>query len=244
LNLGYFYFEGCKLEVPLTKQQKGIEVATPHASFLPTHLKDVSLELSCLKHLASKLKKVNSYLDMMAGSGFSVKLIDKLFAPSKVWVNDFSAECFDCLNHNFGKGSFEITQGDANQIILKNKWDLVFVDFNTFTLNHMDRWAGLFNSLKGKFRDLWFVDTACFSSLFGEKRFEQAYRVSSLKEYYELLGEILKIYKIYIYRVACFNNKKAAVVHAKSYYQKSFDLDYIDDNVQIQMSKNKGFDLV
>jgi len=242
LKTGYFYFEGCQLEVPIDMLRKEkIDVNASHQSFLASHLKDVSLELSCLKYLASKIKGINSYLDLMAGSGFSAKLIQKIFSPSEVWLNDFSPDSFDCLNHNFNS-DVEVTQGDANKVILKDKQDLIFVDFNTFTLKHIDYWGELFGTLKGRFHDLWFVDTASFASLFGEKSFKQAYGVSSLVEYYSLLEGILEPYKMYIHRVACFRNRRAAVVHVKPMRQKSFDLEYVGDSVGIQMSKVKGFD--
>jgi hypothetical protein len=242
-DMGYFYFSGCKLKVPVTGLlAKRIRSDSPHTSFLPSHLRDVSLELSCLKHLASKIGKVNSYLDVMAGSGFSAKLMDKVLSPQVVWLNDFSLDCFNCLQHNFKKA--KITRKDANQIALRNRWDLVFVDFNTFTLKHIHEWEGLLNGLRNKFRDLWFVDTASFASLFGQKSFEKAYGVLTLEEYYVALRKALQPYQIHIRRVACFKNKRAAVVHAKFNKQRNFNLDYIEDDVNVEMKFQKGFDLV
>ena len=234
-----FKFEGCELQIPV-ERSRSIKVDTSQQSFLISHLKDLQCELCCIDHLSRKISKVNSYLDVMAGSGFSGRMIEKRFDPKHMWLNDLNPDSFECLQSNFPNA--HVTQGDANEIIVNDVWDLIFVDFNTFTSKHVKDWPSLFRAIHSKFKNLWIIDTASYVYRFGPRIFEKAYGTTNMMLYYLSLGvELSSTYpNFHLANVAIFENMKAAIVHFKN-KPSEINVENVPSTININYRPIEGF---
>jgi hypothetical protein len=84
-----------------------------------------------------------TYLDLMAGVGFS----GKIFGTDNMVLNDSNRDCYEILKDNF---SCTIRRDDASSFEFAVKYDFIFLDFNKYTICHYDDWwksiSGAFNN--------------------------------------------------------------------------------------------------
>lgn len=173
------------LIIPDIKNQKKISDNPPHYSVLKKRIKEVQKDMSALQHI---LKNVhcNSIVDALGGCGFSGALLSFLFPKAQLIFNDLDPICCKILQLNFPSNIVE------NQNILN--WDfpsadLIWIDFNNFTLNRLDIWKSVFDHTYTKCKYLLFTDSACYGFSLGN--LEKCYGVQNPIEYYQLLNKQL-----------------------------------------------------
>lgn len=163
---------------------------TPHYAFLQKRVKsDLKKKLGCLNAVLNFIKEESfkpvSYLDLMSGCGFVPRLLIKRLQPEKTYLNDIDKTCCKILRKNFP--GCEVFNRDAkgfpwNKIL---HIDLILIDFNTFTINHIADWhAMLFNIFRASPYVI-MIDTACYAYRFGDKSFGGR----TIEEYYDQINK-------------------------------------------------------
>lgn len=153
-------------------------------------LREVGEHVGALKATAQAIKAEDDSVkvvgDLMAGTGLGSMVLAKYLQPQRFYINDFSVDCVNVLMYNFQ--GVTITCEDANTISWKDDFDLITIDFNTFSLKHYPKWEKMLERVADMTRWLLITDTACFGFKF-EKNFI-SYGVDNPKSYYEKMASM------------------------------------------------------
>ena len=182
-------------------ERKKITSQTGQAAFVKSHYADILKESSALKQVVSKLKNVETIADAMAGCGFSVAVLKSVFPDSKLILNDWDKQCYENLKLNFPESS--IANEDINKWELWGKVDLLFIDFNNFTLKRIDDWKPTILRLSEKCKNLIITDSACFGFRMGNLK---TYGVETPAQYYGLLEKELGLKEKSLTHFSIFGN--------------------------------------
>lgn len=136
--------------------------------------------------LKEEVKKIHSYCDLMVGMGVISKLVLLKYKPALVILNDWNDVCYDNAKQNFTDAM--VHSVDANSFKY-HPVDLVIADFNTFTINHLHKWNGLFKNLQGS-KWFMFLDSYIYSLRF--HKYDANYMIETLKVYYSQLSQQLQ----------------------------------------------------
>jgi len=136
----------------------------------PTFLKhDARLERACLVGLArwlSERDSITSIVDVMGGIGESAGVWEQELSPETMLLNDLDEHCCKQLVGRYPDAT--VSNRDAKA------WDwppadLVFIDFNCFTLRQVDEWAVVFERLARTARWGLVTDSCCYGFKFGAR---------------------------------------------------------------------------
>lgn len=243
----HFHFDNCILKVPydpIRFSRAKVKRNTPHSQFVFSHKDDLVCELSCVKDLAKGFS-FTSYLEMMAGLGFSAKLVNSIQGLSEIWLNDKDEFCTTSLAINFSNETgkeITITQYDASELKLYNRWDVVFIDFNTFSMKKWREWLNLWSNIKDKFRNLWLTDTACYVwTKFGSSTFEKCFGFKSLEQYCQSFSNLVKsILGAGLKRARMGANGKCAILDFEFGYDGDWDLKRVDRSLDLKIKMAWG----
>jgi len=181
-------------------QKQNIIDSTPQTDFLRSHFKDIMKEMGALKSILGTMK-AKTVFDLMAGCGFSGKMIEKICQPDRMLLNDFDPDCFAILEKNFDQPGVDIFQGDIFEFIWKES-DLTFIDFNSFTLNKIDQWSDVLRGAADYSDKLIITDSACYGFKMGNLK---SYGCKTEKDYYFKTSWIFeKEFKAYLTMVCHF----------------------------------------
>ncbi len=201
-------FGNCELMLPNKIEQCRIDCNTSQLAFVKKHASDIGKEIGALYSILERIGKPNIIFDVMAGSGFSGKVFLDVFPKLKLILNDLDKKCFGVLKNNFPM--CDVYNRKAEDIEISETPDLVFVDFNNFTLFRfkMGVWKLIMdriNSIHPKY--YLFTDSSCYQEKFG--KFDCVL-------YYEQLSEYLsKRYGLVIISVAMFGNAALVLTEYK-----------------------------
>ncbi len=158
--------------------------------------REVELHTGSLKSILLGLDKdsIKTVLDGLCGVGFGASILHKYLPNASIIINDLDK---DCVNHIKSFLPFKVFshQIDINLLILYSQpgeYDLVYLDFNTFTMKNL-RWLDLLKMTWKKVNHwLLFTDTACFGFRFPKNL--KSYDASCPLDYYiklakEITGE-------------------------------------------------------
>ena len=165
-----------------------------------------------LNHIQRMDNNIQTYFDVAAGSGKTYLLVKKRWPKIRAWLNDWDKVAFELLKVNYPEA--KITQLDLSAPIkLKETMDLIWVDFNTFTLlkSNIYCWDNLRNFYE---RSKWlaFCDTACYAFHLNKK----SYGFESLEAYYRELARLITGKSENLYCVYYHKDSSVVVVgHAK-----------------------------
>jgi hypothetical protein len=197
-----------KIEIPFTNQTQPIGKSVPHHQMLKKHIKDVGLEMGSLKTVIEDIFP-KSIIDAFGGCGFSAAILNHTFPKAKLYLNDLDPTCSEVLKKNFPKAivrNEDIVTWDFPNV------DLVWIDFNNFTLKRLSQWTDVLIKAGNRSKILMFTDSACYGFKMGNLK---AYEVSTPLNYYILLSQHLyPITKKYIRMVSMFG--PAAVVRMEN----------------------------
>lgn len=178
---------------------------------------------------------------MMAGCGFSVKIFEKYLNPINMILNDMDLSCVDQLKRNITDKRRIITSYDFFKFPF-NKFpipDLIFIDFNNFTLRKMDQWDEGLKNIKSPLLAL--TDSACYGFKFGNLK-KYGFK-SEMEYYYALSDEMNKRYGYGIeitfpFGPACI----VLLVHGRTF--KNIQCEYSEPiRIRIQTHNLEGFGL-
>jgi len=243
----YFHFGDCVLKVPHNVSrfsQTRVRKNTPHSQFIFDHREDLICELNCVKDLAQSFS-FTSYLEMMAGLGFSAKLVSSIQDLNEIWLNDKDEFCTTSLAINFanevGK-EIMITQSDVLDLKVVGRWDVIFIDFNTFSMKRWNEWLRLWGNVKGKFRNLWLTDTACYVwTKFGAQTFEKCFGFKSLEQYCQSFSNLIKsTLGASLRRARIGANGKCAILDFEYGYEGDWDLRKVDKSLSLKIEVKWG----
>ncbi len=159
--------------------------------------REVELHTGSLKSILLRLDKesIKTVLDGLCGVGFGASILHKYLPNASIVVNDLDKNCIDHLisslpfPHSFHRV-------DINLLILYSQpgeYDLMYLDFNTFTMKNR-KWLDLLK-MAWKKVNCWllFTDTACFGFKFSKNL--GFYDVTCPLDYYvklakEIMGEL------------------------------------------------------
>ena len=227
------YFEGISLEIDekYIKKSKKIKSDTAQIDFLKgNHFSDIQKECYAIKEMTKTLSKfkIKKVSDLMAGCGFSGKILEK-YLESELHLNDLSPICCDILLENFP--STVVTNTDVFLIPKSFLGDLVFIDFNNFTLNKVEYWEPLLRQIKSEY--LMITDSACYGFKFGNLK---AYGCSTKLCYYKLLGRYFEKKGWDLHRVIIFG-PAALVLFTRKKNKKPF---LTETKEKLFMTQKKG----
>lgn len=182
--------EDLEIEIPNEMtDSKGLNADTPISSMLksPFYLREVGLHTGALKSILLNIdtEPIMTVLDGMCGVGFGTAIFNKYLPGRFIQVNDLDINCCNLLSTKIQVR--DIYNEDIKNLLGKTKstWDLVYLDFNTFTIKNQE-WLNLLREYwKRTQHCLLFTDTANFGFNFPKNLL--AYGVKSPVEYYEKL---------------------------------------------------------
>lgn len=187
------------------KGRSSIVSTTPQYRFLnSSHLRDLQNELGCVKSVILTLldDPPDRVFDLMAGCGFTAKLFQKYFPQAEIIVNDLDGVCCEVLRESFPT----VLNEDVNKLWLNyTRNDLVFIDFNTFTLKKYETFSKVLERVVDSGAKLLLTDSAVFGFRFGSKNFK-TYGVKDSEGYYELLEQVVGRGKLFLNCVSSFPN--------------------------------------
>ncbi len=234
----YFKFDrDLLLKIPETDNSVSRSSHTAQIDFLKRNLSDLQKKIGAIKELTLHLSSINYIWDLMAGCGFSGKVLKKYLAPDKILFNDLDSRCVKVLQENFPK--IKVTEKDIFKFPFKRieTPDLTFIDFNTFTLKKAQEWDGVFKKIES--RILVITDSACFGFKFGNLK---AYDCETQIDYYRKLSKYMwdhyhfGIQDIFPFGPACL------VLMYKA--ERSTEIkEHSSDSIKIFIQYSKGFGL-
>jgi len=179
--------EDLEIEIPdnMTDSQ-GLNADTPISSMLKNsfYLREVGLHTGALKSILLNIdtKPIMNILDGMCGVGFGTAIFNKYLPGRFVQVNDLDINCCKLLSTKIQIRN--IFNEDIKDLLSKTKnyWDLIYLDFNTFTSKNQE-WLNLLKKYWTRTSYcLLFTDTANFGFKFPKNL--STYEVKSPEEYY------------------------------------------------------------
>lgn len=233
------------LKIPETDNGISIDSNTAQIDFLKRHLSDLQREIGAIKEMTRHLSSINSVWDLMAGCGFSGKILQKYLTPDKILFNDLDPRCIKVLQNNLMNYSkTRITEKDIFKFPFENipAPDLTFIDFNTFTLKRIQEWDDVLKKIKSQF--LVITDSACFGFKFGNLK---AYDCKIPADYYKKLDEWMwwkygyYVREIYPFGPACLVLLSQDIKQANK-GQGEID-EYPSTPIKIYIQDSKGFGL-
>lgn len=177
-----------ELKVPVVSQYRSISLNTPHTRFLLKSWRDLVQECRAIYAVIQLIpaSEVKFVVDAMAGSGFSTAVMRQYFVDASFHLNDLSSECRAVLTENYPH--FAVTGEDVTQWQPPN-CDLIFLDFNNFTLKRLSYWKAALERASQSSGWLMFTDSACYGFAMGTLG---SYGLSSSNQYYYKLGQDLR----------------------------------------------------
>lgn len=236
------FFAGKRLELPEKVPQKKISDLTPQLSFVRTHKSDIEKELGALTSCVKDCCAINTIYDVMAGSGFSGKIFETLFPKAQLVLNDLDPTCASYLKRNFPTA--EVFQTYAEKVQYSKIPDILFIDFNAFTLLHFEKWRPTFQWVKAlEPRFLLFTDSASYGFKFGNKNLA-SYGVSSTEAYYHKVGESLHHQTGYSL-ISCCNFGNASILRAEQKERPSYHINFLSFSpIPITLTNTDGLGLL
>ena len=226
-----------KLELVMPKKlakQSKITSYTPQHRFLHTHWHDISSEMGALRAIFLSLPKMKTVTDLLAGCGFSGRMIQHYLQPDILRLNDLDIGCADILRDNFPKA--KVTQKDAHAYSWGNqKSDLTWFDFNTFTLAHWGDWVADLHRAGEHSEYLMAIDSACYGFRFGNL---PRYGCQTEADYYDRMALKYKEIGFGLIQVAKFGN--AAILLSKRKSRKKWAF---VESASAPMDVKEGFGL-
>lgn len=181
-----------RLSIPAEPVSQGkIKENTPQIEFIHSHRADIQKGMGAINVICDFLPEQSFILDAMAGCGFASRMFQYHWPECNLWLNDLSEQCYQVLDMNFNKVTEEVTRMDFLHLPEpKEKIDLTFIDFNTFTIQKMNYWIPGFNNLLPHSENLCIIDSASYGFKFGN--LQNYYRVNTPEDYYLKLGKIFQ----------------------------------------------------
>lgn len=145
---------------------------------------------SALEHVDSS--EIRIVLDAMAGCGLTGVVMACVLKPSLLVLNDIDKDCHRVLEYNFGRTFRGIPVRTYNKDIRDfrgKQRELVYFDFNKFTINSLSDWEQALRRQAVFAEYLLFTDSAQYGFKFPKNL--ESYGVSSPTEYYEKLSQAL-----------------------------------------------------
>lgn len=181
-------------------------------------LKKLPQKLGALKFLKEKMDSTpTSYYEPMAGVGLSARLFG---VEGELFLNDLDEECQQVLRTNFPDAhvsGVDATQGEFPKV------DLVFLDFNNFTMTRFLRGDSYYALMV----DRAFESAKKFVVLNDCSPFYLRYGPSAYASYSKLLGSTLTTLEDYFFAARCMYKAryKAWIMEAVAYSgESSFQL--------------------
>jgi len=207
-------FDDLSLILDVSWEGRKISFSTPQWAFLEGyHFYDLQCELysirECCKFFISRFGVSNGVMDVMAGCGFSGRLFQKYLNPSRLLLNDSDNICFRILSENFLH--CDIRMDDFRYLLLNNQTsaDVVFVDFNSFTILDLCKYWRAFQTIRGKSRSLWLTDSAPYGFRFGNL---DIYGCRTPMDYYNMVDQEMRPLGFQLCAVSEFYNQAAALL--------------------------------
>jgi hypothetical protein len=156
---------------------------------------DLVYKLNALYALMKGEGQIYSYLDLMAGAGFSAGLIRALNRPGKMVLNDIQRVCYDNLKRNFPK-SFQMIENEDCMEINEVGFDVCFFDPPSFTLNKIDELPMFRKSLTHANNIYMYTDSFAYSlkPYDGTKMVKYLFRLSNFLRDNQGCWQIDKVY--------------------------------------------------
>lgn len=187
-----------RIDIPVTDTRTRIGSNAPHYQVLGHRLKQVALDVGALKMMLDGLNP-SSILDMLGGCGFSGAVLRNSFPKASLFLNDIDPVCAEVLKHNFPDAV--VSQLDILKWEDFPKTDLIWIDFNNFTLKRFPTWGPILIRAASRSRTLLFTDSACYGFKMGNLK---TYGVERPIEYYRALGQALADTGKHVRRVVMF----------------------------------------
>lgn len=177
-------------------------------SYVTDKLPSKLLCLESVRDRALHLGGYESYLDLLAGVGMSARIFE---APRNV-LNDFDPDCYKVLQSNCPKA--HVTSCDITKFKGWTAADLVFVDFNDYTLKRgMERrYREVIENAVGLTRDFLIInDCTPFYFRYGEEAFKtysrfMKKRITTVGDYFLALPPFYKPLGLFLIHVAHFKD--------------------------------------
>lgn len=152
----------------------------------------------------------------------------------KLFLNDLDPDCVQILKDNFKDPTqAEIFQGDARNLIWRDV-DLVFIDFNSFTIKSLNEWAPVLSDAAKHSKDLIVTDSASYGFNLGNLKH---YGCKDQREYYEKVSTIFEEkFSVILARVSMFDC--AALLHFTKSREGSFDF-IVPEKIPMRMLEKR-----
>lgn len=179
-----------ELKIPSEKaSQAKIKETTPQIEFIHSHRADIQKGMGAINEICRFLPRQDRIMDVMAGCGFASRMFQYHWPGCRLHLNDLSERCAAVLRMNFPDA--HITQLDFLRMDEPEEdLDLLFIDFNTFTIQKINHWIEGFSTLLPHCQNLCIIDSASYGFKFGN--LEKYYKVQTPEEYYEKLGAVFR----------------------------------------------------
>lgn len=168
-----------------SKQRDKITDNTGQINFLKSHRRDIEKEMGAVQKMIQSID-VKHVWDLMAGCGFSFSIFKEHIPEVKAVLNDLDKQCCQILQDNFPDEC--ILNQDIFNIKMNQDCGLLFLDFNNFTLNKLQKneaqYKELFEQIHTPY--LCITDSASFGFKF---RNHTKYGVKDPNDYYHLLSD-------------------------------------------------------
>lgn len=167
----------------------------------------------------SKYDNINKVWDSMCGMGIGSSMLLRYLDPLYLECTDIDKNGLSYAKNLLSNG--KIYAADIFEKVKKDKkWDLVFIDFNNFTLKKSDIWMPVLKRIVENTNWLLLTDSACF----GYNKFPKnlkGYGVNYPEDYYKLVKD--KIMKeLYTFGAYDYGNSSILVLSKKKY--KDFEI--------------------
>lgn len=120
-------------------------IGSPYAGYLKGRLSDISNESFIIEHitrLIAKEHKVNTIIEYFGGLGICSKIFQAILKPHRHIIIDWDTNCFETLRTNLGNlNGVELLNQNAMKYRLNDFVDLAFLDFDKFSVLHLDERA-------------------------------------------------------------------------------------------------------
>jgi len=178
--------------------------------FIKSHNSDIRKEMGALKAMSIYLKnngfslKEKTFMDVMAGCGFSGRIFNKYLFPEKIILNDLDSTCVSILRENYTDK--EITNQNIFDIDFQGI--IPFIDFNNFTIKKSLFWESVFAHIKTDWA--LYTDSACYGFGMGNLK---SYGVETEIEYYEkCVNPFISKYGFYVQAICNFGHASVILI--------------------------------
>lgn len=215
--------------------------------FIQRHKRDIEGKMGALWRVLQEIDSSPMVMyDWMAGCGFTGRILEARWPSSQLWLNDLDPTCFKLLSHNFPNS--KVTNLPVQDLKRgEGEVDLLFMDFNSFTVRKMKFWIDVLNRISEiNPKEFILVDSASYAFKFGNNPgysnvgFLTSYGLKDFWDYYGLLDERLKEgWGWCIHNIAPFRN--AAVIHSKKEINGGEIRELKSQPITFKIFSHKGF---